>query len=212
MNHVLRSVAFLAAAAAALGEEPVIPTAKSELFNGKDFSGWTLFLPGGADVTKTWSITNGVIRCTGRPAGYLRTEKAYANYKLTVEWRFLKPGNTGVLVHMQGEDKVWPKSIECQGMHGNQGDFFVIDGTTFNEHKGRDGRRVAKNGPSHEKPLGEWNTYEIVCDGDTVIPSVNGREMNRATGCSVTSGRICLQSEGSEIEIRRVTLEPAKKS
>ncbi len=195
---------------AAMAADPVAPKEKTDLFNGKDFSGWKLFLAGNADVTKTWSVENGVIKCTGKPAGYMRTEKDYANYKLTVEWRFVKPGNTGVLVHMQGDDKVWPKSIECQGMHGNQGDFFVIEGTEFNEHKGKDGRRVAKNGPSIEKPVGEWNTYEIVCDGDTVIPSVNGKEMNRATGCSVTSGKICIQSEGSEIEIRKVTIEPAK--
>lgn len=190
--------------------EPIAPASSVDLFNGKDFTGWKLFLPGNADVTRTWCVTNGVIRCEGKPAGYMRTEQDYKDYKLTVEWRFVTAGNTGVLLHMSEPDKVWPKSIEAQGMSGNQGDFFVIDGTSFKEQAGTQGRRVPKKGPSNEKPVGEWNTYEIICKGDTIRPFVNGKQMNEATGCNVSSGKICLQSEGSVIEIRKVRLEPAQ--
>jgi hypothetical protein len=208
----MKHIALIAAlfATVALADEPITPTERTELYNGKDFTGWKLFLPGDADVTKTWSIENGIIKCTGAPAGYLRTEKTYRDYKLTIEWRFIKAGNTGVLLHMSLPDKVWPKSIECQGMSQNQGDFWVIDGTTFNEHTNKENRRVAKKGGHNENPIGEWNTYEIVCKGDTIRPYVNGKLMNEATGCSVTSGHICIQSEGSEIEIRKVFLEPVK--
>lgn len=189
--------------------DPIQPREKIELFNGRDFTGWYLFTPG-ADPTNTWSIRNGVIHCTGRPAGYIRTVDAYCDYKLTVEWRFLKPGNTGVLLHMSGPDQVWPRSIEAQGMYGNQGDFWVIGGTDFKEHRGRKERRVPKQGPSHEKPVGEWNTYEIICKGDTIRVYVNGHLANQATECTVTSGHICIQSEGSEFEVRRITLEPVE--
>src|SRR5581483_3581205 len=180
-----------------------------ELFNGKDFTGWTFFLRSNAAPASVWTITNGIIHCAGRPVGYMRTAKDYQNYKLTVEWRFVKVApkadNTGVLVHMQEPDKIWPKSIECQGQSGSQGDLIVID-TEFKEHKGVEGRRVAKRGDSNEKPVGEWNTYEIIAAGDTLKVSVNGRLMNEASECSVTSGKICLQSEGGEIEIRKVSL------
>jgi len=194
-------------------EEPKAcePTETIELFNGKNLDGWAFELRGDGDPKTVWKVEGGVIKCGGRPPGYMRTEKAYKNYKLTIEWRFTKPGNSGVLVHMSGEDKVWPKSIECQGMHKNQGDFFVIGGTTFKEHKGKGGRRVKKLDESNEKPLGEWNTYEIVCDGDSVLPHVNGKLMNKATECSVTSGKICVQSEGAVWECRRIALEPVKK-
>jgi hypothetical protein len=111
---------------------------------------------------------------------------------------------------MQEPDKIWPKSIECQGQSGGQGDFWVIDGAEFKEHKGVEGRRVAKRGDSNEKPVGEWNTYEIICLGDTIKPYVNGKLMNEATECNLSAGKICLQSEGSEIEIRKVSLDPAK--
>jgi len=203
----------LMAAGAVAGEaaEAIEPKEKIELFNGKDLTGWAFHLRGNADPTKTFSVENGAIKCTGRPPGYMRTEKDYRNYKLTMEWRFTRAGNSGVLVHMSLPDRVWPKSIECQGAYRNQGDFFVIGGTEFKEHKGKRGRRVAKKGPHNEKPVGEWNTYEIICDGDAVKPHVNGKLMNEATGCNVTSGKICIQSEGGAWECRKITVEPVKK-
>jgi hypothetical protein len=199
--------ALAAAASGLLAVEAIRPQQRIELFNGKDFTGWILFVPD-ADPQQTWSVREGVIHCTGKPAGYIRTREQYRDYKLTVEWRFLKPGNTGVLLHMTGPDRVWPRSIEAQGMYGNQGDFWVIGGTTFKEHGGKQDRRVPKQGPSHEKPVGEWNTYEILCKGDTIRVFVNGHLVNQATECSDTAGHICIQSEGSEFEVRRVTLEP----
>src|SRR5580698_910955 len=76
----------------------------TDLFNGKDFTGWTFCMRSNAAPENTWSISNGVIHCLGRPLGYLRTEKGYHDYQLDVEWRFVKVAphadNTGVLIHM----------------------------------------------------------------------------------------------------------------
>ncbi|TAK98535.1 MAG: DUF1080 domain-containing protein [Verrucomicrobia bacterium] len=187
----------------------IAPKERMELFNGRDFIGWKFFMRSNAEPALTWSVTNGVIHCVGKPPGYVRTEKDFRDYKLTVEWRFVTKGNTGVLLHMSEPDKIWPRAIEAQGQSGSQGDFWVIDGTDFKEHAGLKERRVPKRGESNEKPIGEWNTYEIICKGDTIRVSVNGKLMNEATECNVSSGKICLQSEGSEIEIRKVTIEPA---
>jgi len=201
---------------AAAEEEAVQPTEKIVLFDGKAFDGWVRHLRGGkGEVDETWTVKpGGVLACTGRPAGYIRTEKAYKNYHFRMEYRWAgKTGNNGVLVHMVGEDRVWPRSLECQGMYRNQGDFFEIGGFPFNEHKAgghRVGsRRVVKYGQHNEKEPGEWNVYEVWCVGDTVRPYVNGKLMNEASGCEITAGRICLQSEGVPIEFRHITLEPA---
>lgn len=189
------------------------PTTRIELFNGKDFDGWKLFLPGAnADPAATWNVKEGIVHCTGKPAGYMRTTKTYENYVLHLEWRFPEEGgNSGVLLHVQEPDEVWPKSIEAQLMSENAGDFWVIGGTTFKEHGGKDDRRVVKKAASSEKPLGEWNHYKIVCRGDTIRVFVNGVLQNKATQCSVTSGYIGLQSEGVPIEFRNIYLEPLKK-
>lgn len=209
-------IVFLAGTISVAGEgdKPVVPKEKTMLWNGKDFTGWKLFLrDAAADVKKTWSVVNGVIRCTGRPAGYMRTKTAYADYLLHVEWRWPgKAGNNGVLVHMSGEDKVWPKSLECQLHSGNAGDFWVIGGIEIAEHaKGGPrvkGRRTIKLKDSSEKPLGQWNSYDIVCKDDLIVVFVNGVLQNVGSKCSDTSGKICLQSEGAVIEYRNIYIEP----
>jgi hypothetical protein len=194
--------------------EATAPTAKVELFNGKDLSGWTSFLKGGAPADGTWSVKDGLLICTGKPNGFLRTVKSYKQYKFTVEWRFTVAGNTGVVVHMSQPDAIWPKSIECQGMHKAQGDFYLWSGATAKEGvamKGKDGSirgyRIGKQTDA-EKPTGEWNTFTTICDKDTVTILVNGKEVNKATGANLTEGAIGLQSEGGSFEVKRCTLEP----
>jgi len=211
---LLLAMSFPASPAIAAESSPVVPKEKIMLWNGTDFTGWKLFLPeASADVSQTWSIGKGVLRCEGKPAGYMRTETPYADYHLHVEWRWPdKPGNNGVLVHMSGEDKVWPKSLECQLHSGNAGDFWVIGGVETAEHaKGGNrvqGRRTIKLKDSSERPVGEWNAYDIVCKDDWVVVMANGVLQNVATKCSETGGKICLQSEGAVIEYRNIYLEP----
>ena len=183
-----------------------------ELYNGENFDGWLRFLPGGQDPDKTWSIVNGIVQCTGSPAGYLRTEASYGNYELEVEWRFdptKGAGNSGVLLRMNGEDKVWPRSIEAQLHSGNAGDIWNIDKMVMQADPERtNGRRTKKAHPSAEKALGAWNHYRIVMDGPLMELWINGVLQNDAIGCEANPGPICLQSEGAYIEFRRVTLTP----
>ena len=39
---------------------------------------------------------------------------------------------------------------------------------------------------------------------------MNGKLMNEASECSLSSGSIAIQSEGGEIEVRKIYLEPVK--
>src|SRR5207244_10333016 len=61
-----------------------------KLFNGKDLSGWTIFLDPKkkADPKDVWSVKDGVIVCQGMPFGYILTDKEYDDYVLKVEWRW----------------------------------------------------------------------------------------------------------------------------
>ena len=207
---LLTALVLAGLAAAAQDAKP----ARIDLFNGKDFDGWKLFLPdAGADPAKTWSVRDGVIHCTGNPAGYMRTTTPYENYRLRLQWRFPEgAGNNGVLLHIQDKDEVWPKSLESQLHSGDAGDFWVIGGVETREHAAGgarvNGRRTIKLAPSSEKPLGEWNQYEIVCKGDTVKSYVNGVLQNEANDCTVSKGYIGLQSEGTPVEFREIFIEP----
>jgi hypothetical protein len=104
----------------------------------------------------------------------------------------------------------WPKSVEVQLFKDNAGDFWVI-GTTLdvpNAETRRKGRRHVNLTDGSEKPIGEWNKMEILCEGDEITVWVNGDLVNHATNSSATKGAISLQSEGAPIEFRSVVLTP----
>ena len=106
-------------------EEAVEPHQKIMLFDGRSFDDLYRYLRNNqGNIDETWKIKpRGILACAGKPAGYIRTVKAYKNYKLHFEYRWpARPGNNGALVHMVGEDRVWPKSLECQGGYRNQGE------------------------------------------------------------------------------------------
>lgn len=194
------------------------PTAKPlALFNGKDLSGWTFHLSDGGDPAKTWSVAaDGVLVCTGKPAGYIRTTADYTNYVLEFDWRWNAAGegnrNSGVLLRMVGADKVWPKSLEAQLQSGSAGDFWIIDEfpckTDPKRTNGRNCKRIELE--ELEKPLGEWNHYRITVEHTGVSLEINGMAVNAATEVLETPGKICLQSEGAEIHFRNITLMPLK--
>jgi hypothetical protein len=208
------AVTLLSTSFADEAPQPMAPTARIDLFNGKDFSGWTFCLRSNAEPAATFSVSNGLMHCTGQPFGYVRTEKTFRDYKLAVEWRFVKiaprADNSGVFVHVQSPDQVWPKAIENQGQFHHHGDLIMLNGATCKGHETPQTRGVPMQQPPNENPVGEWNTYEIICRGDTVQSYVNGKLMNEATGCSVSSGAIAIQSEGGEWELRKAFIEPLK--
>ena len=218
----LIAVFFLLLATVVLAQEndPAYPP-KTEremsvaLFNQKDFSGWTFCMKDNADPLKTWSVTNGVIHCTGKPIGYLRTTQVYSNYFLTVSWRFVKVApkadNTGILVHIQSPDKVWPQCVQVQGKHDRLGDLFLMEGAEAREHKGMDKNTpVPMRGPSAENSVGEWNKAETICIRNQVESFINGKFVNEISECTINSGYIGIQSEGGDIEIRSIDYCPLK--
>ncbi len=176
------------------------------LFNGTDLTGWT---PSSDALKETFAVRGGVITDTGRPAGYIRTEKDHTNYTLHLQMRHIKKGNSGVLVRMVGRDKVWPKSIEAQGQSGSMGDIWNIDrfGMKAAPERTR-GRHTRKAHPSNERAIGEWNDYEITLDGGDLEIKVNNLVQNTATECEEVAGKICLQAEGSPKEFRNIVLVP----
>jgi hypothetical protein len=113
---------------------------------------------------------------------------------------------------MSGEEKIWPLCMEAQLMHTRAGDFVGM-GCDFNENKNTPGefiRYAPRHNDSNERDPGGWNTYEIVCKGDTITLTINGQLQNKATGVSVRKGYIGLQSEGSPIVFRNIRLTPLR--
>ena len=176
----------------------------------------------GATTGQVWRLSaDGVLACRGTPSGYLYTEKEYTDFVLRLEWRWPsgKPGKGGVLMRKTGPDKIWPKSLEAQINAGDAGDFWSLDGYGLSGPAERFKTLVhprfgklanLKKTEPVERPAGQWNQYEIRVAGDTVTLVVNGRQVNRATGCDVLPGKICLTSEGTQIDYRNVSLTPGR--
>ncbi len=194
------------------GTETVSSTEKIMLFNGKDLSNWTFFLRDpSVNAGEVFTVANDVIHISGDPFGYMRTKEVYSNYALHVEWRYpAEATNSGVFIHVQQPDTIWPECIEIQLKAGDAGDLLCMGGSDMNERTDKSTRVVAKLAESAEKPVGEWNIMELVCISDNIDVTLNDVLMNRASGVSLKEGHICLQSEGKAIEFRNVYLTRLK--
>ncbi len=201
------------------------------LFNGKDLSGWHWDVPAmdnDAAARNPFIVRNGLLVSLGQPGGHLITDQIYSNYRLEAEYRFsATPGNCGILVHASTPRalyKMFPKSIEVQMEHKNAGDFWcIVEDITTPDMEARRGpkeewggtedkkRRIKNLTDGSEKPAGEWNKIVIECLGREVKVWVNGDLVNYGFNCTADRGRIALQAEGSEVEIRRMELTPIRK-
>jgi hypothetical protein len=191
----------------------------TKLFNGKDLSGWSVFLDPrkkDADPTKVFTVKDGVIHCTGTPYGYLITDKEYDNYVLKVKWRWDpeykgKGRNSGVFVHVVGPNKIWPKAVEAQLMADHAGDFWLVENFKLQVDPKRQDPKVSRHYfrmKDHvEKPIGEWNQYEITCKDGTVRLVINGQLVNEGAHAELTKGKILLQSEGAPIEFKDIVIK-----
>src|SRR5688572_29362222 len=85
-----------------------------DLFNGKDLTGWVNV---NTDES-TWKVKDGVLICSGRPIGVMRTDKQYENFILHIEWMHMEPGgNSGVFAWSDakpGEKNRLPNGVEIQ--------------------------------------------------------------------------------------------------
>jgi hypothetical protein len=195
-----------------------------KLLNGKDKKGWYTYLDTlgkDNDIHNNFAIENGMMHVMGKYFGYMATQKSYDNYYLKVvfKWgtkqyhpREKGARDAGILYHFGEGDKdmVWPRSIECQIQEGDCGDIWCVQHTSVvTPNKSAiewDQQRVYRTA-NFENPRGEWNTIEIICNGNQIEHYVNGHRVNWGVA-SLSHGRILLQSEGAEIWYKSVELTP----
>ena len=239
-------LAVAALAPCALSQDaPRIPphTSAIVLFNGKDLHNFDSFIKTeglNSDPNHVFSVEHGVLHVSGKEMGYVITKQPFHNFYLRAEFKWGegtfgeragKARDSGILYNVQGEQKVWPRSIEFQITEGGTGDFWMTDGAALT---GRDGKRVTGpagsalridhigKGPSKnvtgfrdpvgdlEKPHGQWNVLELVVHGNDVKQYVNGKLANEGTDPFPTEGKILFQSEGAEVYFRDMKLYPLK--
>jgi hypothetical protein len=181
----------------------------------------------------TWAWKEGVLHCTGVPVSVLRTKEQRKNFELVVEWMHEKPaGNSGVFVWTTPESierltaagkSGLPDGIEVQVLDhgytdkvkatGRPTDWFGTNGDVFAVRVkmtpfpplSPDGsrsfpRKHLANGH------GEWNQYYIRAINGEVRLWVNGEEVSGGNEIEPAEGYLCLESEGSPIQFRKIRI------
>ncbi|MFT4555623.1 MAG: hypothetical protein ACI92S_000955 [Planctomycetaceae bacterium] len=184
-------------------------------FNGKDLTGWVAV----NTAPSTWKMQDGMLVCSGKPIGELRTARMYQNFVMELEWRHMVPrGNAGVFVwadDITARGVPFHRGIEVQVLenaygntksHTTHGDIFPIHGAKMTPVNGRGGSRAF---PTEErsKPSPGWNHYRITCQDGHILLAVNGKVVTQGTDCSPRKGYICLESEGGIVHYRNVKIK-----
>ena len=192
----------------------------TDLWNGRDLTGWEFVSPSPADIKTVCIIKpDGVLAVAGKPVGYLVTTGSYENYRLHVEYRWpadaVNNSNSGVLVHVASgpvDRDTWPLCFQVQTKVTRVGDLLPMAGAKFAEPlstaPGARTPQLERRQPDSEKPLGEWNSLDLVCRGDALEVSINGVLQNTVTRCEPRAGKIGIQCEGFPYELRHFRLTP----
>ncbi|MBN2744180.1 MAG: DUF1080 domain-containing protein [Marinilabiliaceae bacterium] len=191
----------------------------ARLFNGKNFKNWYAYSPstGKTKGEKLFEIRDSAIVMQGSRPGYLMTKKSFANYRLSVDFKWDEQHkgkrNSGVMYHVATSqpDSLWPQGIQYQIKDNATGDFILLRGTTLTVNDITNPpapNAVHKRTADAEKTIGEWNTLVIEVRGDRCDQYLNGTLVNSGTGASQNHGRILLQFEGAPVWFKNIILTP----
>lgn len=194
---------------APMPEAPDLKTLKfapaTQLFNGRDISGWRLTDPG---AVNGWSAKGGLLvnsahQEDGKPHvnfGNLRTDKEFEDFRLTLEVRLAKGGNSGIYLRGIYEVQVADTLGKPLDSHNMGGLYSRI-----------------KPAVSAEKPAGEWQTMDITLVKRHVTVILNGKTLianQPVRGCTggalwsdvTRPGPIYLQGDHTGAEYRNISL------
>lgn len=181
----------------------------------------------------TWSWSDGVLHCTGTPVSVIRTQKVYKNFELVVEWMHERAaGNSGVFVwttpksirslteagkpglpsgiEVQILDHGYTDMMKAKGQatdwFGTNGDVFAvgIQMTPFPPLSPDGSRSYPRKHLANGH--GQWNQYYVRAINGEIRLWVNGEEVSGGTGIEPAEGFLCLESEGSPIQFRKLRI------
>jgi hypothetical protein len=192
-----------------------------DLFNGRDLTGWVNV----NTAPDTWSVQDGMLVCSGRPTGVMRTDRQYENFVLHVEWMHTEPGGNSGMFLWSGPkpqpNSPFPTGVEVQMLEldwpklNTRNGVVPPDAYVHGELFGVGGVKTIPDNPRGERSMsvenrckgrGEWNTYDVVAIDGVIKLSVNGKFVNGIRGTSQKKGYICMESEGAKIFFRNIKI------
>ncbi len=209
-------ILVLALAPLALAAEPdkdgYVP-----LFDGKTLAGWHNV----NGHPSTFYVKGNEIITTGKPTGFLRTDKQYENFVLEMEWMHVekeKMANSGLFVWGDPIPAIgsgYTRGIEVQVLINyktdwatSHGDIFSIWGAICTPDRPHP-KGYARCLPSEDrvKGGGEWNHYKVIANDGAIKLHVNGKEVSGVSKCNPRKGYLALESEGAECHFRNLKIK-----
>ncbi len=223
-------VLFASVSAVSAGDTPAAPSAPVKLFNGTDLTGWWGLgtedpakwkaLPPDqlaakkqaslADIKSHWKAENGELVNDGNGL-YLTTEAEYGDFELTLEYKTVAKGDSGIYLRACPQVQIWDFT-EAGGKWNLGAD--KGSGGLWNNSPGAPGKDPLVLA---DKPFGEWNTVRVFMVGERVTVWLNSKLVVDHARLEnyfdrkkpvPRSGPIQLQTHGGEIRWRDVVLRP----
>jgi Domain of Unknown Function (DUF1080) len=190
------------------------------MFNGKDLKGWVNV----NGAPSTWYVKDDMIITTGKPTGYLRTEKQYENFIAEFDWMHVPPtptavGNSGFFVWCDPLPAVgtgYSRGIEVQVLvnlekkdhYTSQGDLFSIWGAHCTPDRPHpQGWERCLPSENRCKGANEWNHYRVEANDGRLTLAVNGKVVSGVSKCNPRKGYLALEAEGSECRFRNLKIK-----
>jgi hypothetical protein len=148
------------------------PGGFTKLYNGHDLDGWEVQ----NGRLRAWKADGDLLSCVANGGGWLRTSKMYSDFVLRLDYRIPPGGNSGVGLRFPPKGDPAFEGMEIQILDDPAAEYA---GILPSQHTGSIYHQSpAKLGAA--KPAGEWNHYEITCQGPHVKIILNGQVVNDA--------------------------------
>jgi hypothetical protein len=202
----------------ASGTVPAQDDGFKPLFNGTDLTGWVNV----NCAPETFFVKDGMIITTGKPTGFLRTDRQYENFILDLDWMHMNKtevGNSGLFVwgdplpamgtgYTRGIEVQVLVNLEKEGYYTSHGDIFSIWGAKCTPDRphphGWDrclpSERRCKGG-------GEWNHYRVEANNGAIKLAVNGKVVSGVSQVKPRKGYLALESEGAECRFKNIKIK-----
>ena len=183
------------------------------LFNGENLDGWQ-------GSTKGYAAEDGKLVCIKGKGGFLFTDKEYADFIYRFEFKLEPGGNNGLAVRAPLQGNPAYSSMELQILDNTAPKYANLK--EYQYHGSVYGVVPAKRG--FLKPVGEWNSQEVIADGTKIKVILNGhvivdadlaktkpKDGNPHPGMLRKTGYLGFCGHGDRLEFRNLRIKELKK-
>ena len=177
-------------------------TGYTPLYNGST-TGWSQAGPGG------FTTSDGTLTSTGGLGLLWHSAREFRSYSLKLDWRMPGDDNSGVFVGFPPSSD--PNSAMANGYEVQIDATDTADRTTGAIYGVKAADQAARDAALN--PPGEWNTFELLVEGERLRVFLNGVLVNDFTNTdparSLTSGHVGLQNHGTgdDVSFRHVRIK-----